>query len=51
MNTLLPIVQASQLLQARKSDDDVNSICEMCDKMNANQVSKINMILKSFVII
>lgn len=40
VNTLLPIIQASQLLQARKTDDDVNSICEMCDKMNTNQVSK-----------
>lgn len=36
----MPIIQASQLLQARKTDVDVNSICEMCDKMNANQVSK-----------
>lgn len=40
VNTLLPIIQASQLLQARKTDDDVNTICEMCDKMNANQVSR-----------
>ncbi|VVC36488.1 Hypothetical protein CINCED_3A024235 [Cinara cedri] len=41
VNTLLPIIQASQLLQARKTDDDVNSICEMCDKMNANQIIKL----------
>lgn len=47
MNTLLPIIQASQLLQARKTDDDVNSICEMCDKMNTNQVSKNIMVLKN----
>lgn len=47
MNTLLPIIQASQLLQARKTDDDVNSICEMCDKMNANQVSKHVIVFKN----
>lgn len=47
MNTLLPIVQASQLLQARKTDEDVNTICEMCDKMNANQVSKVLQFLKN----
>ncbi|XP_050522189.1 unconventional myosin-Va isoform X2 [Daktulosphaira vitifoliae] len=41
VNTLLPIIQASQLLQARKTDDDVSSICEMCDKMNANQIVKL----------
>ncbi|XP_060874388.1 unconventional myosin-Va isoform X3 [Metopolophium dirhodum] len=41
VNTLLPIIQASQLLQARKTEDDVNSICEMCDKMNANQIIKL----------
>lgn len=34
-----PIVQASQLLQARKTDSDVESICEMCSKLTIAQVS------------
>lgn len=38
---LQPIVQAAQLLQARKTDDDVNSVCEMCNKLTANQIVKI----------
>ncbi|XP_015519328.2 unconventional myosin-Va isoform X1 [Neodiprion lecontei] len=38
---LQPIIQAAQLLQARKTDEDVNSICEMCNKLTANQVVKI----------
>ncbi|XP_012524245.1 unconventional myosin-Va isoform X2 [Monomorium pharaonis] len=38
---LQPIIQASQLLQARKTDEDVNSVCEMCHKLTANQIVKI----------
>ncbi|KAG5333575.1 MYO5B protein, partial [Acromyrmex heyeri] len=38
---LHPIIQASQLLQARKTDEDVNSVCEMCHKLTANQIVKI----------
>lgn len=38
---LQPIIQAAQLLQARKSDDDVISVCEMCNKLTANQIIKI----------
>ncbi|XP_076760746.1 dilute class unconventional myosin isoform X2 [Xylocopa sonorina] len=38
---LEPIVQAAQLLQARKTDEDVNSVCEMCNKLTANQIVKI----------
>lgn len=40
-DSLQPIVQASQLLQARKTDDDVGSICEMCDKLSISQIVKI----------
>ncbi|XP_076648342.1 dilute class unconventional myosin isoform X2 [Halictus rubicundus] len=36
-----PLIQAAQLLQARKSDADVNSVCEMCNKLTANQIVKI----------
>ena len=36
---LEPVIQASQLLQARKTEDDVVSICEMCDKLSYVQVS------------
>ena len=35
---LEPIVQASQLLQARKTDTDVDSIVEMCSKLSTSQV-------------
>ncbi|KAK2576101.1 hypothetical protein KPH14_007435 [Odynerus spinipes] len=38
---LQPIIQAAQLLQARKSDEDVNSVCEMCNKLTANQIVRI----------
>ena len=34
-----PIIQASQLLQARKTDSDVDSICEMCSKLTTSQVT------------
>lgn len=37
--TLEPIVQASQLLQARKTEEDVKSLCEMCDKLTVQRVS------------
>ncbi|XP_060573083.1 unconventional myosin-Va-like isoform X4 [Ruditapes philippinarum] len=40
-NTLEPIVQASQLLQARKTDADVDSVYEMCSKLTAPQIVKI----------
>lgn len=35
---LAPIVQAAQLLQARKCDEDVASVCDMCNRMNMAQV-------------
>ncbi|RZF37289.1 hypothetical protein LSTR_LSTR005621 [Laodelphax striatellus] len=38
---LAPLIQASQLLQARKTDDDVKSVCDMCNKMTANQIIKL----------
>ncbi|XP_023246921.1 unconventional myosin-Va [Copidosoma floridanum] len=41
IDALQPIVQAAQLLQARKQDEDVDSVCEMCDKLSANQIVKI----------
>jgi len=33
-----PIIQASQLLQARKTDADVDCICEMCSQLTPPQV-------------
>ena len=42
---LQPIIQASQLLQARKTDNDVNTICDMCNRMTTNQV--INSLISS----
>ncbi|XP_058794767.1 unconventional myosin-Va [Phymastichus coffea] len=40
-DSLQPIVQAAQLLQARKQDEDVDSVCDMCNKLTANQIVKI----------
>ncbi|WAR29019.1 MYO5A-like protein [Mya arenaria] len=34
---LEPIVQTSQLLQARKTDADVDSVCDMCSKLTVPQ--------------
>jgi myosin-5 len=33
--------QATQLLQARKSEEDVTGICDMCDKLRVSQIIKI----------
>merc|ERR1719381_313323 len=41
IDTLLPIIQATQLLQARKSEEDVSGICDMCDKLRVSQIIKI----------
>ncbi|GFY64185.1 unconventional myosin-Vb [Trichonephila inaurata madagascariensis] len=41
IETLHPIVQASQLLQARKTDEDVQSVSDMCDKLTTSQIVKI----------
>jgi len=38
-HVLQPIVQASQLLQARKTDTDVDAICEMCSQLTTPQVT------------
>ncbi|XP_052787158.1 unconventional myosin-Va-like isoform X2 [Mya arenaria] len=40
-SSLEPIVQASQLLQARKTDADVDSVCDMCSKLTVPQIVKI----------
>ena len=40
MDTLQPIIQASQLLQARKTEEDVSRVCDMCDKLTTPQVSR-----------
>lgn len=39
--TLQPIIQAAHLLQARKSDEDVVSVCEMCGALTPLQICKI----------
>ena len=41
IESLTHIVQASQLLQARKSEDDVPSICDMTSKLKVSQIIKI----------
>ena len=40
-DTLQPIIQAAQLLQARKSDDDVVNVCRMCPLLTSAQIIKI----------
>lgn len=39
--SLEPIIQASQLLQARKTEADVESVCDMCSKLSIPQIVKI----------
>lgn len=41
LNTLKPIIEAAHLLQARKTDEDVDSVCEMCSNLSAQQICKI----------
>lgn len=41
MDTLNPMIEAAHLLQARKTDEDVDSICEMCSNLSAQQICKI----------
>ncbi|KAG5877911.1 hypothetical protein JTB14_011625 [Gonioctena quinquepunctata] len=40
-STLQPIIQGAHLLQARKTDEDVSSICEMCSALTPLQICKI----------
>ena len=39
--TLDPIIQTCQLLQSRKTDADLNAICEMCSKLTIAQIQRI----------
>ncbi|XP_034243540.1 unconventional myosin-Va isoform X2 [Thrips palmi] len=41
IDTLAPIIQAAQLLQARKSDEDVQSVSDMCDRLTIHQIIKL----------
>jgi myosin-5 len=41
IETLEPVIQASQLLQARKTDADIKSICDMCSKLTIAQIQRI----------
>ncbi len=41
IDSLSPIIQASQLLQAPKKDSDVQAICDMCDALKVSQIIKI----------
>ncbi|CAF0777038.1 unnamed protein product [Brachionus calyciflorus] len=36
-----PVIQASQLLQARKSETDIQTICDMCPKLTIAQIQRI----------
>ena len=41
IDALNPIIQASQLLQARKSEEDVQIICDMCSELKVVQIIKL----------
>jgi len=41
ISSLTPIIQACQLLQARKSDEDVQKTCDTCDQLKVSQIIKI----------
>ena len=38
LNEMEPLIEATQLLQARKTDADVDSICDMCSQLSTPQV-------------
>ncbi|XP_046985924.1 unconventional myosin-Va-like [Schistocerca americana] len=40
-STLQPIIQAAHLLQARMLDENVQDVCNMCDKLSMLQIIKI----------
>ncbi len=40
-DTLQPIIQAAQLLQAQKSVDDVANICSFCSRLTSAQIKQI----------
>ncbi|CAG0897085.1 unnamed protein product [Darwinula stevensoni] len=44
LDSLKPVIQASQLLQAKKSDENVAAICEMCNKLTPAQINKLLML-------
>lgn len=41
IETLDIVIQASQLLQARKTESDIKSICDMCPKLTIAQIQRI----------
>lgn len=45
-STMEPLIQASQLLQARKTDADVDSVCQMCPKLKTAQVCTFPLLFK-----
>ena len=40
-DSLQPIIEAAQLLQARKNDDDVENVCSMCSRLTSAQIVKL----------
>jgi len=52
LDVMEPIVEATQLLQARKTDADVDSICDMCAHLSTSQASsRVLLLLKFFVMV
>lgn len=40
-DSLQPIIEASQLLQANKTDDDIEMLCSMCSRLTTAQIVKL----------
>ena len=40
-DSLQPIIEAAQLLQARKTDDDVENVCSICSRLTSAQIVKL----------
>ena len=38
LDVMRPMIEATQLLQARKTEADVDSICDMCTHLSTSQV-------------
>ena len=41
IDQLNPIIQATKLLQTKKTEDNISTIVEMCNKLSSSQIMKI----------
>lgn len=45
LDPLVPLIQVSKLLQSRKSEEDVQTIYELCTSLSSPQVLKVRLLL------